>query len=68
MPKLKGAFELRRSVVAVEVVDGLADVASALIAGSARNQRARAAGSSDGVSGSWKIACNLLMQHVRFFP
>jgi hypothetical protein len=57
-----------RSVVAVEVVDDLAEVAGALIAGSARNQRARAADSSDGVSGSWEIACNLLMQHVRFFP
>jgi hypothetical protein len=54
--------------VAVEVVDDLAEVAGALIAGSARNQRARAVDSSDGVSGSWKIACNLLMQHVRFFP
>jgi hypothetical protein len=53
LPKRKGAFELRRSVVVVEVVDYLADVAGALIAGSARNQRARAADSSDGVSGSW---------------
>jgi hypothetical protein len=58
----------RRSVVAVEIVNGLAEVAGALIAGSARNQRARATDSSDGVSGGWKIACNLLMQHVRFFP
>jgi hypothetical protein len=57
-----------RSVVAVEIVDGLAEVADALIASSASDQWARAADSSDGVSGSWEIACNLLMQHVRFFP
>jgi hypothetical protein len=54
--------------VAVEIVDGLAEVAGAPIASSASDQWARAADSSDGVSGSWEIACNLLMQHVRFFP
>jgi hypothetical protein len=58
----------RRSVVAIEIIDGLAEVAGALIAGSASDQWARAADSSDGVSGSWEIACNLLMQHVRLFP
>jgi hypothetical protein len=58
----------RRSIVAIEIIDGLAEVAGALIAGLASDQWARAADSSDGVSGSWEIACNLLMQHVRLSP
>jgi hypothetical protein len=56
------------AIVAAEIVDGLAEVAGALIAGSGSDQRARAAESSDGAPDSWEIACNLLMQHVRFFP
>jgi len=68
LPKRKGAFELRRSVVPVEIVDGLSEVAGAPIIGSKGDQWGRAADSSDSVSGSWESACNLLMQHVRFFP
>jgi hypothetical protein len=80
LPKRKGEFDLHlheieqavavtsHSIVAAEIVDGLAEVAGALIAGSGSDQRARAAESSDGAPDSWEIACNLLMQHVRFFP
>src|SRR6516162_3121954 len=52
----------------VEIVDSLSEIAGALIIGSRSDQWGRAADSSDGVSGSWESACNLLMQHVRFFP
>jgi hypothetical protein len=38
MPKRKGVFELRRSVVPVEIVDGLSEVAGALIIGSKGDQ------------------------------
>jgi len=58
----------RRSVVPVEIVDGLSEVAGALIIGSKGDQWGRAADTSYGVSGSWEIVCNLLMQHVRFSP
>jgi hypothetical protein len=46
LPKRKGAFELRRSVVPVEIVDGLSEVASqplALRVARRRDERAWAA-------------------------